>query len=293
LSPVWFDFKMKRISKTHIEFFIEGDHNVDKAYIKQLRENNPNIQIYPRVYIDGNSYEDLMQLVNVYEPLVIAAKFAETFKKFEKEFDGIVLDSPLLVYAQQLQFDLIGLIQMISDNLASMNKNIIISLLANQKPKPALLEKLTLLSHKILICTYDYATQIPNEYPLSPYDWTKGWIEMFFEETNLPAKTIRKKLMMGLPFYGTKIDFKQGKRDAIINNQYLEILKSQKVNINWNYKFKECVIQYSDSSNNSPNHLVYPCLKFIKTRLELFDYFEVGAFVWEAGQGLEYFYELF
>jgi len=36
----------------------------------------------------------------------------------------------------------------------------------------------------------------PNEYPLSPYDWTKDYIETFFEETSLSPKIIRKKLMM-------------------------------------------------------------------------------------------------
>jgi len=64
-----------------------------------------------------------------------------------------------LVYAHQLQFDFIGLVEMINENFANMNKNIIISLLANQKPKPSLLEKLTVLAHKILICTYDFNSQ--------------------------------------------------------------------------------------------------------------------------------------
>lgn len=293
LSPVWFDFRIKRISKSHVEFFIEGDHNVDQAFIKQIKANNPDIRIYPRVYIDGGIYEDLAQLFNSYEPTVIAATFAQTFKKFDQEFDGIVFDSPLVMYAQQLQFDLLGLLQLINENFAHMNKNIIISLLANQKPKPSLLEKLTVMSHKLLICTYDFVSQTPNEYPLSPYDWTKDYIETFFEETNLSPKIIRKKLMMGIPFYGQKIDFKVVNRETLINKQYLEILEKQQLQLTWNQKLKECVIQYLDLSTKAHNHVVYPCLKFIKTRLELFDEFEVGAFIWEAGQGLEYFYELF
>jgi chitinase domain-containing protein 1 len=98
--------------------------------------------------------------------------------------------------------------------------------------------------------------------------------------------------MMGMPFYGQKIDFKVANREAIINKQYIEILEKQQVQLSWNQKFKECVMQYVDSSTGAPNYVVYPCLKFIKTRLDLFDEFEVGAFIWEAGQGLEYFYEL-
>ena len=48
------------------------------------------------------------------------------------------------------------------------------------------------------------------------------------------------------------------------------------------------------NDGNSGNNLIYfPCLKFIKERLDLFEEYGIGAFVWEGGNGMKYFYELF
>jgi len=75
-------------------------------------------------------------------------------------------------------------------------------------------------------------------------------------------------------------------------NRYINILKSQNLQIEWDAQHKECISKYTDSSTRAPIYLAYPCLKFLQSRLELFNEFQVGAFIWEGGQGLEYFYEL-
>lgn len=62
--------------------------------------------------------------------------------------------------------------------------------------------------------------------------------------------------------------------------------------VEWEKDSKECISGYYDSSDGAPIFLTYPCLKFIQSRLELFSEFRVGAFIWEGGQGLNYFYEL-
>jgi len=58
-----------------------------------------------------------------------------------------------------LPFDFVKLIQLISEKLGAMEKNLILSVLAGHQGSPmtpALLEKLTIMSYKILICTYDF-----------------------------------------------------------------------------------------------------------------------------------------
>jgi len=71
----------------------------------------------------------------------------------------------------------------------------------------------------------------------------------------------------------------------------MEILKGTKPKYTWNIETRECEI--STSTNNVNLQLYYPCLRFLKERLNLFEEGNVGAFVWDGGQGLPYFYELF
>ena len=61
--------------------------------------------------------------------------------------------------------------------------------------------------------------------------------------------------------------------------------------IKYNKKTDECEIDVE--KGGKVTSFYYPCIKFITKRLELFENSDIGAFVWEAGQGLEYFYELF
>ena len=72
--------------------------------------------------------------------------------------------------------------------------------------------------------------------------------------------------------------------------RYIEILRRSKPKYIWNEENKECEIS---ANRNNINYLIYyPCLKFLKERLNLFEEANVGAFVWDGGQGLPYFYEL-
>jgi hypothetical protein len=57
--------------------------------------------------------------------------------------------------------------------------------------------------------------------------------------------------------------------------------------IKWDDDVKECYYSFRRSK------VGYPCLNFIKERLDLFEKYGIGGFVWEGGQGLQYFYELF
>ena len=59
----------------------------------------------------------------------------------------------------------------------------------------------------------------------------------------------------------------------------------------WNAETKECEI--TNTMNGINYKLYYPCLRFIKERLSLFEEAGLGTFVWDGGQGLAYFYELF
>lgn len=67
------------------------------------------------------------------------------------------------------------------------------------------------------------------------------------------------------------------------------MMAEEKPPIIYDEKYQECFIKFPQRFLQ----INYPCLKFIKKRLEVADYYDVGVFIWEAGQGLDYFYELF
>lgn len=68
-------------------------------------------------------------------------------------------------------------------------------------------------------------------------------------------------------------------------------MKGSKPKLSWNSETLECEI--TTINKNTHLALYYPCLRFLKERLSLFEEANVGAFVWDGGQGLQYFYELF
>ena len=76
-----------------------------------------------------------------------------------------------------------------------------------------------------------------------------------------------------------------------IFSRYVEILSKGKPKFIWNSETKECEVNTVVA--NTRYNLYFPCLRFLKERLTLFEDANVGAFVWDGGQGLQYFYELF
>lgn len=127
---------------------------------------------------------------------------------------------------------------------------------------------------------------------MSPYNWARENINEFFSIPNLDAEFAASKLLLGLPFYGFAIDLKSGEKFHITGKQFLNYLKDNP-EIEWNASTKECEIKHvHDSDHDRRLSIFYPCLKFLKERLALAEELEVGAFVWEGGQALEYFYQL-
>lgn len=103
-------------------------------------------------------------------------------------------------------------------------------------------------------------------------------------------KMIQRRLMIGIPFYGYNVNFKEKSRNPIVNHEFIKLLKEEKgISVQWDSQTKECIYQVRGSSKLMD--VYYPCLKFLKERLQLLDEYKIGAFVWEGGQGLDYFYE--
>lgn len=145
----------------------------------------------------------------------------------------------------------------------------------------------------------------------SPVTWIQKCIE-----TLAPNKYERSKFLIGLNFYG--YDFTTTGGRPIFGQNYFDLLKTTK-KIQWSEDVEEhyfetklakqytqkCVLRISifnfninillfNYRNNEGTHTVfYPTLLSIKRRLELAEKLGTGVAIWELGQGLDYFYDLF
>ena len=62
--------------------------------------------------------------------------------------------------------------------------------------------------------------------PISPYNWVQQNIEYFINEIDVDYDIVSKKIMMGIPYYGFKIE--NNKMGHLLGNEYfyLNLLKT-------------------------------------------------------------------
>lgn len=100
---------------------------------------------------------------------------------------------------------------------------------------------------------------------------------------------IRKKLLIGMNMYG--YDYTPSGGGPITGDQYMEILTKNKPKLIWDDGSAEHYLEYKAGPGR--NRVFYPTLMSIKKRVEQLAKMNTGISIWEIGQGLDYFYDLF
>ena len=78
----------------------------------------------------------------------------------------------------------------------------------------------------------------------------------------------------------------------IVAREYLSLLEQHKPLLQWEKNSAEHYFLYSDTQN--VKHVVfYPLLMSISKRLDEARLWGVGISIWEIGQGLDYFFDIF
>lgn len=100
-------------------------------------------------------------------------------------------------------------------------------------------------------------------------------------------RALARKLLLGLNMYGTD------NGQPITGSKYLELLREHKPRIVLDNDAEEHYFEYLDAATRQRHQVWYPTLYSIRKRHQLAQELGVGVAMWEVGQGLDFFYDLY
>ncbi|XP_049875703.1 chitinase domain-containing protein 1 [Pectinophora gossypiella] len=291
ISPVWLQIKRQ----TPNIYIITGLHDVDHAWMKTVRQkgSGSNTKILPRMLFENWQASDLKAFFT--EPTSHSEQKAliDEVKKACKQwkFDGIVLElfSQIGKYADRS-------VKFIQQFGMEMNEEDLSLILVYPPFRGYPTDEFFIQAFNdiypyveaVSVMTYDFSSpQKPG--PNAPLYWMRLCVEKLIDNDESPSK--RSKILLGLNFYGNSYTTNGG--GPIVGTEYIELLKNAKTNqaVSYNNNTAENYLEVRTSQGSKK--IFYPTLYSIQKRLDLAREFGTGIAIWEIGQGLDYFYDLF
>lgn len=313
ISPVWY-----QLSNEGNSLKFTGGHDVDKSWIADLRkpceeEGSSPPRILPRFLAEIEPRE-LLNFLAFPKALILPL-----IKEVQDQgFDGLVLEcwtqwaSMGLFRQGEYRRTALNFITSLGDAAKEAGLDLILAAPPAVSPHPgglvftpddwaAVRDHVTALS----LMTYDYShAESPG--PNAPLDWVeKNLHELLGNPDGREAKQYGPKILTGLNFYGRTFAPSMGagslaENEAVLGSTVAELLQQHRPKLEWDSRAREHSFKYKATMQDEPFkgkqrvHTVwYPTLKSLHERLELANRYHAGVSVWELGQGMDYFLDLF
>ncbi|KAJ3110029.1 Chitinase domain-containing protein 1 [Phlyctochytrium bullatum] len=289
IAPVWYTVK----PESHTKYVLHGSHDVDKAWIKEVTNSTGEItpKLVPRFQFTGFERDHVILLANGDEEVIKTLVDIVITECKEQGFDGFVLEFHILGYTPKL-------VEMLSAAAKAdkLQFFVVIPPLRDDVTRQSPIfdnhhfERYKDLVDGFSLMTYDFSSvQTPG--PNAPVQWIEENVMML-----CPDYEDRPKILLGLNMYGNDFVMEGDKGvdvEPITGTKYLELLKKYKPRITYIEEVNEAVIHYTEEGTGKSREVWYPTLKSIDDRLLAIEELGVGISIWEIGQGLDYFYDLF
>uniref|UniRef100_A0A2P2I3M3 Chitinase domain-containing protein 1 n=1 Tax=Hirondellea gigas TaxID=1518452 RepID=A0A2P2I3M3_9CRUS len=294
VSPVWLQLKPLRDQNTESRWQVTGLQDVDQGWLTQVRNSARKVarttKIVPRIIFEGWGAGEFQALV---ESAALRRQLAQDLLSLiqSEQFDGLVLEVWSQLPTRSLLGSMPSVIAPVADTLRAAGYIVILvippAVYQGKTEGFFLAEQFQALSPHVdffSLMSYDYSS-LQNPGPNSPLWWMKECVEKIEPDQDSPN---RAKILLGLNLYG--IDHSSTGGGHVLGQQYVEILRKHKPKIQYDDISAEHFFEYTSDGRRT---VFYPSLYSLQQRVLLAKNLNTGISLWEIGQGLDYFYDLF
>ncbi|XP_068151104.1 chitinase domain-containing protein 1 [Drosophila tropicalis] len=294
ISPVWL-----QVIKEGDEYVMAGLHDIDAGWQSDVRRKGKvqqphqhTVKIFPRFIFDHFTDRDIKLLLSdpkertkVNDVLIKCCKdngfdglVLEVWSQLAGRIDDKILHTLVLQMAKELQKQQLRLILVIPPFRKDMPN------FFSEKHMDKLYKHIFAFS----LMTYDYSS-VQRPGANAPLYWARRAVELIAPEESHDMKVKRSKILLGLNMYGN--DYTPDGGGPITYSKFLDLVRHTKKHLTFDERDVE---NFFEIKNEEGRHIVFfPTLYSINERIKLANELGVGISIWELGQGLNYFYDLF